>query len=336
MMDRSNQQSEIRNQKSAFTLVELLVVITIIGILIALLLPAVQAAREAARRLQCTNNLKQIGLGCLQHEERNKFLPTGGWGWGWAGDPDRGFNKRQPGGWLFNILPYVEQQPLYDLGLGGNQAGRTRTATTPLTLYHCPTRRKAIAYPFANPTNFANLDRPTLIGRGDYAACAGARGPEALNWGPSSLQQGDDPNYTSPNYWPRATEVSNGVCYLRSEVRMAQISDGTSNTYLAGERYCNPDYYETGWPDPGDDQGWDHAYDVDNYRWTLAGFAHIAPMQDQTGWTNYMSFGSAHAIGFNMSMCDGSVQFVNYTIDPETHSRLGNREDGLTIDGKKF
>ncbi len=128
-MHRANQKSEIRNQKSAaFTLVELLVVITIIGILIALLLPAVQAAREAARQTQCRNNLKQLALGCLSHESAIKRFPSDGWGYGWTGDPDRSTDWRQPGGWIYNILPYIEQQPLHNMGTGqgdGTQAGQT-------------------------------------------------------------------------------------------------------------------------------------------------------------------------------------------------------------------
>ena len=90
--------------KRGFTLVELLVVITIIGILIALLLPAVQAAREAARQSQCRNNLKQLALGCLHHESLTKRFPTGGWGFDWTGDADRGTDWRQPAGWIYNIL----------------------------------------------------------------------------------------------------------------------------------------------------------------------------------------------------------------------------------------
>jgi prepilin-type N-terminal cleavage/methylation domain-containing protein len=106
--------------RRGFTLVELLVVIAIIGILVALLLPAIQAAREAARRTQCTNHLKQLSLGMIQHAETHGHLPTAGWLGSWVGDPDRGFDERQPGGWIYNILPFIEEQQVHDMGIGLN------------------------------------------------------------------------------------------------------------------------------------------------------------------------------------------------------------------------
>ena len=162
-------------------------VITIIGILIVLLLPAVQAAREAARIVQCQNNCKQLALGCLDHESTTKRFPTGGWGFGWTGDPDRGNDWRQPGGWTYNILPYIEQQPLHDLGI---QAGLdsqakldagTQRINTPMSYLNCPTRRRAIVYPwlssyvwFSWATNMNSPWRPTpSFARSDYAMNGG-------------------------------------------------------------------------------------------------------------------------------------------------------------------
>ena len=153
-----NPKTKAPRPKTAFTLVELLVVITIIGILIALLLPAVQAAREAARRLQCGNNLKQLGMAALNHEQQQGYLPTGGW-CSWAGEPLRGFGKNQPGGWQYCLLPYMELQELHDLGVNegptrdenmklANRLGFKQRIQTPVAAFNCPTRRKMTVCPY--------------------------------------------------------------------------------------------------------------------------------------------------------------------------------------------
>src|SRR5829696_8419517 len=141
--------------RDGFTLVELLVVIAIIGTLVALLLPAVQAAREAARRTQCVNNLKNLAQAALNHHDVSKHFPTGGWGWWWVGDPDRGFGKRQPGGWLFNLMPYTEESAAYELAADGQpnvitpqQSAAIRLIVVkPLPLIGCPSRRAGLTFP---------------------------------------------------------------------------------------------------------------------------------------------------------------------------------------------
>jgi prepilin-type N-terminal cleavage/methylation domain-containing protein/prepilin-type processing-associated H-X9-DG protein len=338
------------NKKSAaFTLIELLVVVTIIGILIALLLPAVQAAREAARKAQCGNNLKQLALGCLTHEQQQGFLPTGGWGTSYAGDPDRGFGKKQPGSWMFNILPYVDQQPLHDLGLNANTAGLTRCAATPVAAFNCPSRRPLKTYSYSS--SFCNTNKITAIARADYAANLGEM--SAGNGGLYSCPSG--PPFTNRYAWADARAVADwtetrgcgntatlnatGVVYLLSTCKMADIIDGAGNTYLVGEKYITPDSYNDG-TSGGDDTGWISGFDWDVARWVGNNILPVGnswlPRQDTPGVSTYWVFGSAHADSFNMAFCDGSIRTISYSIDAETNRRLGNRKDGCTIDGKKL
>ena len=140
-----------RSSSRAFTLVELLVVITIIGILVALLMPAVQSAREAARQGQCKNNLRQIGLACTQHVAKQGHFPSSGWGYLWTGDPDMGFGSHQPGGWIYNILPYLEQGVVHDIGAGMPYSQKNKALaqqeSAVIAGLICPSRRKAIGYP---------------------------------------------------------------------------------------------------------------------------------------------------------------------------------------------
>jgi prepilin-type N-terminal cleavage/methylation domain-containing protein/prepilin-type processing-associated H-X9-DG protein len=313
--------------RRGFTLVELLVVITIIAILVGLTMPAVNMAREAMRRTTCLNNLSQLGKAAMAHETKFQALPTGGWGSGWAGDPTRGFSSRQPGGWLYNILPFLERQDLHDL------AAQTRV-TFPVDTFICPSRRRPDHYPYASstPNSYFNAGTPTNVGKNDYAANAGtyAGDTDVVSFrGPSSLSAGDT---MANDVWaakPGGSLNNTGVIFRHSECKMADIKDGQSNTYLFGERFLDPDFYRTG-TRLDDDQSWDTGYDNQVNRWGVQPARQDTSLAKglPTGFTLQDSFtwyGSAHSAGFNMCFCDGSARRISFGIDPMTHKSLSTR-----------
>jgi prepilin-type N-terminal cleavage/methylation domain-containing protein/prepilin-type processing-associated H-X9-DG protein len=326
--------------RRGFTLVELLVVIAIIGILIALLLPAVQAAREGARRTQCKNNIKQIALGMVTHESARKTLPYGGWTYYWAADPNQGHTRNQPGTWCYNVLPFVEEQNLWSMGLGltgtAKRSAIDEMMKRPITFYVCPTRRPAVAYPINY--GFVNAGSAGMrVARADYCANAGTTLPNSTYhhgatwlWAPSLSGTTVEAalnvlNKGTAYKWPD-TGYCDGTTCETIGVRFREITDGTSHTLMVGEKYLNPDRYEDG-TDLGDNETVAMGFNGDTARWTI-----VTPLRDRAGFDyDWTAFGSAHPGVMNAAFADGSVHTVSYSISEETFRRLGSRRDGQPV-----
>ncbi|TWT37640.1 Type II secretion system protein G precursor [Posidoniimonas corsicana] len=297
-------------RRNGFTLVELLVVIAIIGVLVSLLLPAVQSAREAARRTQCLNNLKNVGLACLNHESTQRAFPTGGETWGVFVEEyvDNGtpFGVDKMGlGWGYQILPYLEQDAIH----GITRSEQMRDTSVPL--YICPSRRGVVRLPNALGvtvvlTDYASAQPCTRSSTEDAAPVDIS--PEATaNWGWNDVFQyaytGTGSAASQPRPLgqpvgpaPQANAVYDGVI-VRSRWRWIsqnpftktntgrfesnsprptqprKIIDGLSKTLMISEKYVRSDLYLSG--SSSDDTGWTDGWDPDVMRCTC-----VRPLND--------------------------------------------------------
>ena len=279
--------------KRGFTLVELLVVIAIIGILIAMLLPAVQAVREAARRTTCNNNLHQIGIAVHNYDSSLGYFPDGGKNW-WGGRNKQATKPRmapdQTWGWMYQILPYMEQGNLY------YEQSDAVVRRTPVVGYFCPTRR---------PVTVINNSRAVndYAGNGGLIGSGGGLG----NWG----------------------DGRNGAVISRGgvgpKVGFNLISDGSANTIMAGEKVVHPDHYFV--YSCSDNEGYTSGWDWDIIRW-----GDRLPVSDRSKLSPPGScdnrFGSAHGVGVNFAFVDGSVHFITHDVDLKVFQNACQRDDG--------
>ena len=303
-----------------FTVVELLVVVAIIAVLVGILLPAVNSAREAGRRITCANNLRQLATSVALHHDAHQHFPTDGWGFLWIGDPDSGYGVRQPGGWLYNILPFIEAAQLRDIGRLQRPEEKRRALRTllavPISGLYCPSRRDTSVYPFgAIRFPLRNVENPLVAAKNDYAINGGDTKVNA-GTGPNDMNQSTMRDYE----WPELREIT-GISFVRSRFRMRDVQRGTSKTYMLGEKYVPVATYRSG-ESSGDDQTSFVGDDADIRRWTLS-----RPVHDRQG-GSHDDFGSAHPSGCHFTFCDGSTRLVAYDVDMAIHRASGNRTAG--------
>jgi prepilin-type N-terminal cleavage/methylation domain-containing protein len=299
-------------RRTGFTLVELLVVIAIIGVLVALLLPAVQAAREAARRTQCANHLKQIGLGILNFEDTYRKLPG-------THVNTSGNTKGQT--WYMFILPFVEQKALFEkFDINTDYTSAQNVAAAPqgtVKIYQCPSRR-------SGPKLSDN--QPQVGATGDYAVTSVAT--SNFQWQHQDM---------SVLYGPMIGAIRLGNNQFDLRLKLADITDGLSNTAFIGEKHIfRLDLYKGG-NQGGSADG--NIYITEQVAWyechSVRNMAHPAGLsrgpQDNFSSERYKMFGSWHPGLCQFVFGDGAVRGIQNNIDLTTLQRLGDRRDGEVI-----
>lgn len=337
--------------RSAFTLVELLVVIAIIGVLVALLLPAVQSARESARRTQCVNHQKQLALGCINFETQRGFMPKGNYATGTF--PEGGGVS-----WLFVALGHIEAGNLYDQvvssGSLANAAAKGILPAAPKVI-RCPSdqfeRGNYKHCSYVGNTGPTCNNPPSGCPAPFQLHCNGQIGSGATV--PPVLNPPTHPGYeASMSYGDTTnTELTRGM-FARggAVIRLANVTDGTSNTLLLGEtlpEYCEFMRYPNAWGWPGGNhiaQG----QTIQPINWKIdrmtnppAAFGSCLcdgttnPSGDKArcimNWAVTWGFKSNHPGGVNITFVDGSVHFFNQNIDMRTYQFLGCRDDGNAV-----
>ena len=284
----------------AFTLVELLVVIAIIGILIALLLPAVQAAREAARRSQCSNNLKQLGLALHNYHDTYRTFPAGGWA---------SANRLS---WHVAVLPFVEQAPLYDQ-VNFNATTwqeNLHIAVTPISAFLCPSGTKMET---GYPSGESYVDNGTthVTYTAHYYGVLGPKGP---------LPQDATRNYSLAGVTGQGDYATQGVLIRHACKGFRDITDGTANTFLLGELSWNEaNAYRVVV------RGCEAALSAGTRNVTHT--INLIPYNNTNNF-NDASFGSEHPGGCLFAIADGSVRFISETIDMALYRAAASRDGG--------
>ncbi|HTN74650.1 MAG TPA: DUF1559 domain-containing protein [Pirellulaceae bacterium] len=308
------------SRRGGFTLVELLVVIAIIGILVALLLPAVQAAREAARRTQCVNNMKQLGLALANYEVGLQTYPPGAF---WAYDPA---NNPIKGSILLHILPFIEQQALYDQF--DFKIFNLETQTTPqpfatlsgtlIAGYQCPSDDHPKKYNGNALSNYGASRGPTRVENNTASACSHPFTSFATN-------AYSDEVGNIPGVFSRMGVVS-GVA-----TKLEQVRDGLSNTIFFGETRpkCSA-HFSQGWAKSNNGNGYCTTIIPINYD-SCDRTGTKPPCNRFDNWNTEVGFKSSHPGGAHVLLGDGSVHFLPDSIDHQTFQYLGAKADGKVI-----
>jgi type II secretory pathway pseudopilin PulG len=305
--------------------VELLVVIAIIGIMVGLLLPAVQAAREAARVVQCQNRLKQIALACHNYESAYKELP--GYGGELPGFLITPYSDRRPsnkggGTWITQAMFYLEEanlasglQPLAR-SLNVKPSDRVqRLVRAPLETLHCPSRRDATPYPLLPPYTSRYGD-------------SGARNDYAMNGGPAVV---DTSATANENDAPAIKITGDGVWVLGKRTKFNRIFDGLTNTYLIGEKAMDLNKLVTGdgFGDRSPIAGY-HGVQMSSHSYVR--YAAWSPKMDTVNnCLECHDFGSTHPAGWNAAFADGRVTTIDYSLDLQIHRAQASVDGGEVI-----